>query len=380
MAKATAVAVSSSAPPPPGQVLRWSSLLGAAAAVPGLGVFPSRVAAQEADWAAPPDLEKAREQAKDFQTYGMPDGWANYGGVLEAFAAKYGFAVNRTDTDMTSMEEITKYDAEKNNPVAVSSDIGLNYGPIAEERGVVPPYLPPSAERLPPGLKAEAGGWVATFTGVPSIVVNTDVIPNPPATWDDLLNEEYAGKIGMRDPRQAGEAATAFLAWSFAHGGDENNLEPGIEFARRLVPQLAPREGTAQDLERGELPILIKYDFNSVAAAAEVQEKGVNAKVVIPGVSIYAPSAMMINKYNTEKMDLAKLLLDFVLSDEAQTAFAEFGARPIRYVLGDLRLTDEAKAKWLPDADYADVKQVADWSKVDALSIADTWDEEVLGG
>ena len=76
---------------------------------------------------------------------------------------------------------------------------------------------------------------------------------------------------------------------------------------------------------------------------------------------------------------IAKLLLDFVLSDEAQTAFAEFGARPIRYVLGDLELPDAAKAKWLPDDKYAGVKQVADWSKIDADKIAATWDEEVLG-
>ena len=120
----------------------------------GLGValpltrrdLTSSVAAQEEIWESPPDLARAAEQAKDFQTYGMPDDWANYGGVLGAFAEKYGFVLGRTDTDMTSMEEITKYDAEKANPVAVSSDIGLIYGPIAEEVGVVPPYLPPSAE------------------------------------------------------------------------------------------------------------------------------------------------------------------------------------------------------------------------------------------
>lgn len=101
---------------------------------------------------------------------------------------------------------------------------------------------------------------------------------------------------------------------------------------------------------------------------------------MIPGVSVYGPSALMINRYNTAKADLAKLLLDFVLTDAAQTAFAEFGARPIRYVLGDLELPDEAKAKWLPDVDYADVKQVQDWTKVDANVIAETWDVEVLGG
>ncbi len=102
-------------------------------------------------------MAKAAEQAKDFQTYGMPDDWANYGGVLRAFAAAYDLEINRVDTDMTSMEEITKYDAEKANPVAVSSDIGLIYGPIAEEVGVVPPYLPPSAQNLPAGLKAADG-------------------------------------------------------------------------------------------------------------------------------------------------------------------------------------------------------------------------------
>lgn len=339
-----------------------------------------QVAAQEADWTSPPDLAKAAEQARDFQTYGMPDDWANYGGVLKAFAEKYDLELKRTDTDMTSMEEITKFDAEKGNPVAVSSDIGLIYGPIAEAKGVVPDYLPPSAESLPASLKAATGGWVATFTGVPSIIVNTDVIATVPETWEDLLKPEFTGKIGMRDPRTAGEGATALIAWAYAFGGDENDLGPGVEFAKKLLPQFGPREGNAQELEKGETPVLIKYDFNALAIATGLQEKNVKTAVVIPGTSIYAPSALMINKYNVAKIDLAKLLLDFVLTDEAQTAFAEFGARPVRYVLGDLTLDDAAKAKWLPDADYADVKQVADWTAVDADTIAEVWDTEVLGG
>lgn len=357
--------------------LKLAAALGLGAAIPFAGA--RRAAAQDDVWATAPDVARAAEQAKDFQTYGMPDDWANYGGVLKAFAEHYGFALKRTDTDMTSMEEITKYDAEKANPVAVSSDIGLIYGPIAEKVGVVPPYLPPNAAHLPDALRGTAGGWVATFTGVPSIIVNTHVISTVPETWDDLLAPELAGKIGMRDPRTAGEGAVAFLAWAYANGGDENNLAPGIAFAQKLLPQFAPKEGLPE-LEKGEIPVAIKYDFNALAWAAAAKEKGINTAVVIPGVSVYGPSALMINKYNTAKADLAKLLLDFVLSDEAQTAFAEFGARPIRYVLGDLELPDSAKAKWLPDSDYADVTQVEDWTKVDANTIAETWDTEVLGG
>jgi putative spermidine/putrescine transport system substrate-binding protein len=360
--------------------IKLAGALGLGAALPlQRGNLTPTVSAQEEVWESPPDLARAAEQARDFQTYGMPDDWANYGGVLKAFAEKYGFELRRTDTDMTSMEEITKYDAEKANPVVVSSDIGLIYGPIAEEVGVVPPYLPPSAETLPAGLKGTNGGWVATFTGVPAIIVNTDVISTVPESWDDLLGEEFTGKIGIRDPRTAGEGAVAFLAWAYANGGDETNLAPGVEFAQKLLPQFAPKEGLPE-LEKGEIPVAIKYDFNALAWSAAAKEKGINTTVVIPGVSVYGPSALMINKYNTAKADLAKLLLDFALADEAQTAFAEFGARPIRYILGDLELPDAAKAKWLPDENYADVRQVEDWSKVDAQTLAESWDVDVLGG
>ena len=228
-----------------------------------------------------PDLARAAEQAKDFQTYGMPDDWANYGGVLKAFAEKYGFELKRTDTDMTSMEEITKYDAEKANPVAVSSDIGLIYGPIAEEVGVVPPYLPPSAETLPAGLKGRNGGWVATFTGVPAIIVNTDVISTVPETWDDLLAEEFTGKIGIRDPRTAGEGAVAFLAWAYANGGDENNLGPGHRVCPEVAAAVRPQGGIAGAGEGGD-PRCHQVRLQCARLGSGGRGKGHQHQVVIP--------------------------------------------------------------------------------------------------
>lgn len=362
-------------------------VLSAALAAPALAApAPLRQAAPllqaAGDWNAPPDPSKAQEQAADFQTYGMPDDWANYGKSIQAFCAKNGWsACHRTDTDMSSNEEITKFDAEKDNPIAVMADIGLLYGPVAEQKGVVPSYLPPSAEKLPEGWKAKTGGWVATFTGVPGFIVNTDVIPNVPQTWDDLLKPDYKGKIGMGDPRKSGTAATSFIAWSFAHGGDEFNLVPGVEYAKQLLPNIeGVAEGNQESLEKGEIPIQIKYDFNLLAAQAKMKEKGVNTQVIIPGISIYAPSALMVNKYNVAKMDLAKMFLEWVLSDDAQLIFAEFGARPVRYVLGDLQLPDSAKAKWLPDSAYANVKTVKDWNLVSPAQVAAVWDERVLGG
>jgi len=73
-------------------------------------------------------------------------------------------------------------------------------------------------------------------------------------------------------------------------------------------------------------------------------------------------------------------MLDFVLSDEGQTAFARFGAHPIRVALGDLTLPDDAKANWLPDSMYAQVKNIPDWSKVSLQRIAEVWQSQVAGG
>ncbi|MDQ2067758.1 extracellular solute-binding protein [Xinfangfangia sp. CPCC 101601] len=359
------------------RALLQASLLGSAATL-----LPSiSFAATMEDWALPVDIEAARLEAEVYTSYGMPATWANYGEVMERMAATYNFTYTHHDTDMSSMEEILKFDAERNNPVGISGDIGILFGPVAEARGVVPNYLPPNADKLPASLKSATGGWVATFTGVPAIIVNTDVVKNVPRSWEDLLKPEYTGLISAVDASGMGGTQMAtFIAWAYAFGGSATDLAPGAEFARKLVPQMAGGSSTSLTMERGEVPIQIKYDFNCIAQAAALKEKGINCEVIIPQGTIYAPSAIQVNRYNLEKMNIAKLMLDFVLSDEAQIAFAKFGARPIRWVLGDLELPAEARTSWLPDELYKDVIQVEDWSAIDVSALAQYWVDNVVNG
>jgi putative spermidine/putrescine transport system substrate-binding protein len=258
------------------------------------------------------------------------------------------------------------------------------FGPVADEIGVVPPFLPENASVLGEGLTSPEGGWLATFTGVPGFNVNVDVLEEKglpvPTTWAELADPMYQGLIGLGAVGESGTATTSFIAMNYAAGGSMDDFGPGIEFAKALLPNIdGVPEGKDPEMERGEVPIQIKYDFNLIAQAQTMADKGINVQTVIPADgSIYAPSALMLNGYNTAEMDLIKMFAEWVLTDEGQRVFAEFGARPIRYVLGDLELPDEAKAKWLPDEQYANV-QVVDLTAKSVDEIKDMWEADVLG-
>lgn len=362
-----------------------AGLAGAGVAAPLLRPFAAAAQDQSA-WEGEPDPAKAAEQAKEFTSYGMGS-WANYEEVVANFQKSLGIE-NGVYTELndgySSLEEITAFAAERSNPAAMVADIGLLWGRRAEAEGVVPPYLPPTAENLPEGYKSATGGWVASFVGVPAFVVNLDAIEKigatEPATWDDLLAPELKGFVGSPgDPQASGTAQTTFLAWSYAHGGDATNLTPAVDFAKQLIPNYNTASSSLDLLEKGEIAVWMRYDFNCQNVAAQLQDKGINAKTVIPGVSIYAPSALMANTFFTARTDAIKLFMEYILGDEAAATFARFGARPIGTVIGYQTLPDEAKAGWLPDDDYTDVVVVEDFTAIDADTIADVWATEVLG-
>lgn len=336
------------------------------------------------DWKAAADKTKAADQAKTFATYGAPNDWANYGEEFTQFCATNGFSCNAGRSlgeDMSSAQEITAFDAEKNNPKAGMADIGILFASQAEAKGVLPGFTPPNAGNLAAYLKGAKGGWVATFVGVPGFVVNTDFLKSKniavPTTWADLAKPDYKGLVGFGKPGASGTATMAFVAMNLAAGGTLDDYTKGIAYAKAMVKNLASSEGNADTFEKGEVPIQIKYDFNLIALASKMKDKNVGAQVVIPtDGSIYAPSAIIANTYDTAHMDFIKMFLEWVLSDPGQTIFAKFGARPIRYVSGDLKLPDDAKIKWLPDDQYKAVQQV-DTSKIDIAKIADIWQNQV---
>lgn len=341
------------------------------------------------DAAAPADVQAAKEQAQQFRTAGMPDDWINFGEFYQSVCDSYdlgcnGFAaqgVNRTDTDMSSAEEIAAFKNETTN-APMCSDIGIAFGQVAEAENVLLGYAPAAAADLPASYKSADGGWVASAVGVISILTNTDVIPNPPRSFADLLKPEYKGKVSISDPVSSGTGqATVFsTAAALSKTKGEFDMDAAVDYWAEFfrLGQRNAAEYSAAAFERGETPIRLAYDFVNIQAGQLVGEKGVGTEIVIPAEGgVWQPSATMCNK-KTEDPDLAKLVLDHTLSEEGQLAFAEVGARPVLYTLGKLEVPAELKRNWLPETQYANVIQYPDASWPDPSVVADRWENDVL--
>jgi putative spermidine/putrescine transport system substrate-binding protein len=187
--------------------------------------------------------------------------------------------------------------------------------------------------------------------------------------------------VGLSKPGISGSGTFSFLAMNLAAGGTLDDWAPGISYARSLVPNLTS-QASVETFERGEVPISVRFDFNHGALLETLREHGVNAQIIVPSDgSVYGASTLMLNRYDVAHQDFGKMFMEWVLTDEAQAIFAKFGARPIRAIIGEnpLVIPDDARANWLPDADYTNVEFI-DASQIDPSDIVDIWENQVLGG
>jgi len=325
-----------------------------------------------------PDVEAAKQEGK-YVTYGQPDDWANWKGVFASFDSLYG--ITRVDTDMSSSEEITKFKAELHNPQADSADIGMSWGPIAISEGVTMAYKNANWDKIPDWAKDPDGNWFGTYVGVPVLLVNTDLVKDVPTSWEDLKKPEYKDCVVMSDPRTSGSGINAVLAVDYALGGDIQNLDVGIAYFAELerLGNIKKIDGSSANIQKGEVPIMIEYDFLALGHKRSFDGE-VNLQIVMPKEgSIYAPSALMLNKWAPQP-NLAKLFADFISSDEGQLELAKSGALPIRYVAGNLTIPQDIKDMMLPADFYSvNIDKPNNWTAVTPDIIAERWDAEVAG-
>ncbi len=323
--------------------------------------------------AAPLDdlIERARKEGA-VNSLGMPDDWANWEATWKAVTAKYG--LKHTDTDMSSAEELSKFAAERSNASGDIGDVGFDFCSVAVERGLAAPYKPTTFAQLPEWARDAEGRWMLAYTGTIAFVVSKD-LPNPPKSWADLLSGTY--KVAAGDVGKASQSNAAVLACTIAMGGDERRLDPAMQLFAKLAKQkrLLTINALPANMGRGEIQVGLLWDFNALSYRDKVG--GNRFDVVIPSDgSVTSGYSTIINKF-AKNPNAAMLVREYIFSDEGQANLADGYARPIR--VDHLTLSDAAKAKLLPAAQYAKARPINPqlWSE-GARQVPALWQEKVL--
>ena len=327
-----------------------------------------------ADDAALKTLEEAARKEGAVNSVGMPDSWANWKDTWVDLEKKYG--LKHMDTDMSSAQEIAKFAAEKDNATADIGDVGAAFGPIAKEQGVTQPYKPSTWEQVPAWAKDADGHWALAYTGSIAVIVNKQLVKEVPKSWADLKKGKY--KVAIGDVSAAAQAVNGVLAAAIANGGDEKNIQPGLEFFAEIAKQkrLSLSNPTIQTLEKGEVEVGIVWDFNGLSYRDQIDPS--RFEVLIPSDgSVISGYTTIINKY-AKNPNAAKLAREYIFSDAGQINLAKGNARPIR--AEHLTLPAEVQAKLLPNEQYAKVQPIKDAKAWEATSKAlpQQWQEQVI--
>jgi len=340
----------------------------------------SAIAFSTAAMAADVDLKTLEAAAKTegaVNSVGMPDDWANWKGTWADLQTKYG--LKHMDTDMSSAQEVAKFDAEKDNASADIGDVGAAFGPIAVAKGVTQPYKPSTWEQVPDWAKDKDGHWALAYTGTIAFVVNKKLLHGSevPTKWSDLKDGKY--KVTIGDVSTAAQAANGVLAAAIAMKGDETNIAPGLQLFTELAKQkrLALNNPNIQSMEKGEVEVGVVWDFNGLSYKAKMTNPDDYVVLIPSDGSVISGYTTIINKY-AKNPNAAKLAREYIFSDAGQTNLARGNARPIR--AEHLKLPEDVQKQLLPNEQYKGVtpiKSAAAWEAT-SKKLPQLWNEQVI--
>ena len=319
----------------------------------------------------------------DWCNYGPRDGWTGPN-MIDVFKERTGLAVNELDPNAGSGDEIAAIKANQNNPGPQAPDVidvGIGFGAQVKSEDLVTPYTVKTWDTIPAEFKDADGAWYGDYYGVLSFEVNTQVIPNVPQDWADLLKDEYNGKVALAgDPRTSSQAINAVYAAALASGGSLDNAQPGLEFFKQLNDKgnLVPTIATAATVAAGETPITLRWTYNALASRdSSAAAGGAPIEVVVPASGRFAGYyAQAISKYAPHP-NAAKLWMEFLYSDEGQAIWMMGYCHAIR--IDDMRTNNKVSAEIigkLPDVTGAQYPSL-DQANAAREAITSQWDSVV---
>jgi iron(III) transport system substrate-binding protein len=293
----------------------WIVLLAAIA-------FSQTPSALAADASQAKMVEAARKEGKVV----FYASWAQKAAVelVDLFQKKYPFIkaeLTRVGTDQMLNKVVVEDDTKKRlfDVVTTKGDII----DVFRKRNILAKYDSPERTYYDPAFKDKEGYWTNTYTTIHSVAYNTNLVKptEVPVKYRDLLNPRWKGMIGINLVNfMWGEVIMQTM------GKDE-----GLKFLEKLAEQSpAAREGSTLNvtmLAAGELAIVASVNINTVEEYKTKKAPIEWAKMDEPYYADLYPISMSAH---TLRPNAAKLLIDFILSEEGQKILIAEGKTPAR--------------------------------------------------
>ncbi|MBD8704935.1 ABC transporter substrate-binding protein [Frigoribacterium sp. CFBP 13712] len=281
------------------------------------------------DFGGMDQLVAAAEAEGELNVIALPDTWANYGEIIDAFENEYDITVNSDNPDVSSAEEITAAQNLKGQDGAPDV-FDLGSAVTLENLDQFAPYKVTTWDDIADDRKDADGRWVYDYTGLMSIGYDADAVPEP-TNLDDLLGDEYKGKVALNgDPTQAGAAAAAIQWAALQDGGSVDDITPGVDFFGELndAGNFLPTDPTPATIASGETPVVFDWSYNNLAAAADAGGRDWKT-AVLPGTALASYYNQAIN-VDAPHPAAARLWQEFIMGDTAQNLYLAAGAYPVR--------------------------------------------------
>jgi len=229
--------------------------------------------------------------------------------LLKRFEGKYPFI--KTELLRMSAEpllnRILTEDKAGRNAVDVINNTVIN---ALKRARLLQPYRSTENPAYPEQFRDPEGYWASLYNNYYVLGYNSRLVSakEAPKDWQDLLNPKWKGKIGMDQEEYEWYAAT-FESWG---------REKAQKFHRALAPQqIHWRKGhtlISQLIVAGEFPVGIVYAHR----AESMKKAGAPIEWVKTSDPVFVALSPVGVAAKAPHPNAAKLLLDFMLSKEAQ--------------------------------------------------------------
>lgn len=184
--------------------------------------------------------------------------------------------------------------------------------------GLLEAYIAPNAKDIDAKFKEATGLWTGWYTGIFGFISNNDRLSKElankkPATWDDLLDPAWKGKLVLPDPVKTGGGYIFIATQIFRFNKDEAKA---MDFMKKLHANIAQYVATSP----GALTLIDQGQFvgcpNWAHDILTEKGKGNPIDLTIPSDTGFEVGAVSIVK-GTKNLAAAQALVNWSITKEA---------------------------------------------------------------